>query len=349
MMRPIAKPPSRGLAGTVWVSRVRTSTGRTVQHYMSMTGRAESNAMCARRAVSSTLVFGCSVTRQTAALRSQCEQLRAFVEGSKPVGLRAGSGRAAAYELVRQTLVRFECHRLGREDRRCVRAKMGKVYGVLRGTDHAADPEAGRDRRWLGDRAGAEQRAVVRHGLHAGGDPAAGRAWSRPSTARCLGWRLVRSCADSSRSTATRAWSVWRGCRARTSTTCARRAPTGRSGRPGRRPAPARVGHRRAQGAGAERPARASCAWTSEAISAARIRSQGVQSRQRRRRGHPVRAPRPPCRASPSGSWRRSSKQLKLLFPFRTLGCRGATLRSWRPSTAAFAALLDQLHVGEFT
>ena len=56
------------------------------------------------------------------------EQFRAFVEGSEAVDYKP-KDRAAAYDLVRRTLARFDCHRLGRADRGCVRAYIGKVCG----------------------------------------------------------------------------------------------------------------------------------------------------------------------------------------------------------------------------
>ena len=67
------------------------------------------------------------MTLQTERLRSM-EQLRAFVEGSEPVDYEP-KDRAAAYELVRRTLARFDYHLLGRADRGCVRAYIGKVCG----------------------------------------------------------------------------------------------------------------------------------------------------------------------------------------------------------------------------
>ena len=56
------------------------------------------------------------------------EQLRAFVEGAEPVDYQP-KDRAAAYDLVRRTLVRFDHHRLGRADRGCVRAYTARRAG----------------------------------------------------------------------------------------------------------------------------------------------------------------------------------------------------------------------------
>ena len=67
------------------------------------------------------------MTLQTERLRTM-EQLRAFVEGAEAVDYQP-KDRAAAYELVRRALVRFDYHRLGRADRGCVRAYIGKVCG----------------------------------------------------------------------------------------------------------------------------------------------------------------------------------------------------------------------------
>ena len=56
------------------------------------------------------------------------EQVRAFVEGSEPVDYQP-KDRASAYAFVRRTLATFDYHRLGRADRGCVRAYIGKARG----------------------------------------------------------------------------------------------------------------------------------------------------------------------------------------------------------------------------
>ena len=56
------------------------------------------------------------------------EQVRAFVEGSEPVDYQP-EDRRSAYEFVRRTLVRFGYPRLGRADRGCLRAYLGKACG----------------------------------------------------------------------------------------------------------------------------------------------------------------------------------------------------------------------------
>ena len=56
------------------------------------------------------------------------EQVRAFVEGSEPVDY-PPEERRSAYEFVRRTLVRFGYPRLGRADRGCLRAYLGKACG----------------------------------------------------------------------------------------------------------------------------------------------------------------------------------------------------------------------------
>ena len=67
------------------------------------------------------------VTLQTERLRTM-EQVRAFVEGSEPVDYQP-KDRASAYAFVRRTLAAFDYHRLGRADRGCVRAYIGKACG----------------------------------------------------------------------------------------------------------------------------------------------------------------------------------------------------------------------------
>ena len=67
------------------------------------------------------------MTLQTERLRTM-EQVRAFVEGSEPVDHQP-KDRASAYAFVRRTLAAFDYHRLGRADRGCVRAYIGKACG----------------------------------------------------------------------------------------------------------------------------------------------------------------------------------------------------------------------------
>ena len=67
------------------------------------------------------------MTLQTERLRTM-ERVRAFVEGSEPVDYQP-KDRASAYAFVRRTLVAFDYDRLGRADRGCVRAYIGKVCG----------------------------------------------------------------------------------------------------------------------------------------------------------------------------------------------------------------------------
>ena len=67
------------------------------------------------------------VTLQTERLRTM-EQVRAFVEGSEPVDYKP-EDQAARYAFVRKTAVKFDYHLLGRADRGCVRAYIGKVCG----------------------------------------------------------------------------------------------------------------------------------------------------------------------------------------------------------------------------
>ena len=70
------------------------------------------------------------MTLQTARVRT-LEQVRAFVEGSEPVGF-AGAGREGIYALVRRTLVRLDYHRLGKADKGLVRRYLAKVTGLSR-------------------------------------------------------------------------------------------------------------------------------------------------------------------------------------------------------------------------
>ena len=67
------------------------------------------------------------MTLQTERLRTM-EQVRAFVEGSEPVDCQP-KDRGSAYAFVRRTLAAFDYHRLGRADRGCVRAYIGKARG----------------------------------------------------------------------------------------------------------------------------------------------------------------------------------------------------------------------------
>ena len=67
------------------------------------------------------------MTIHTERLRTM-EQVRAFVEGSGPVDYQP-EDRRSAYEFVRRTLVRFDYPLLGRADRGCVRAYIGKACG----------------------------------------------------------------------------------------------------------------------------------------------------------------------------------------------------------------------------
>ena len=67
------------------------------------------------------------MTLQTERLRTM-EQVRAFVEGSEPVDYKP-EDQAARYAFVRKTAAKFDYHLLGRGDRGCVRAYIGKVCG----------------------------------------------------------------------------------------------------------------------------------------------------------------------------------------------------------------------------
>ena len=67
------------------------------------------------------------MTLQTERLRMM-EQIRAFVEGCEFVDYKP-KDRACAYAFVRRTPVRFDSARLGRADRGCVRAYIGKPGG----------------------------------------------------------------------------------------------------------------------------------------------------------------------------------------------------------------------------
>ena len=151
-------------------------------------------------------------------------------------------------------LARFDCHLLGRADRGCARAYIRKACGfsptqIARLIREQAETGAVEDRR--GRNSGcpfetvygpADIRLLAEVDEAFGGHVGAGDA--------------ARTCTASSRSTATRASSGWRCCRAR------RHGATGPQGR-----------------------------------------AQGGVRGQRGGRGHAVGAT--PCRASPSGSWRR--------------------------------------------
>ena len=67
------------------------------------------------------------MTLQTERLRT-VEQVRAFVEGSEAVDYKP-KNPGARYALVGKTAVKFDYHRLGRADRDCGRAYVGKMCG----------------------------------------------------------------------------------------------------------------------------------------------------------------------------------------------------------------------------
>ena len=70
------------------------------------------------------------VTLQTQRVRS-LDQVRAFVEGSEALDFVEGD-RAGVYALVRRTLVQLEYHRLGKADKGLVKRYLGKVTGLSR-------------------------------------------------------------------------------------------------------------------------------------------------------------------------------------------------------------------------
>ena len=70
------------------------------------------------------------MTLQTEGLQT-LEQIRAFLEGSQPMGFEIPS-REAANDLIAQTLRRFGCARLGRADKGLVRRYLCKVTGRSR-------------------------------------------------------------------------------------------------------------------------------------------------------------------------------------------------------------------------
>jgi len=70
------------------------------------------------------------VTLQTEGLQT-LEQIRAFLEGSQPMGFEIPS-REAANDLIAQTLRRFGCARLGKADKGLVRRYLCKVTGRSR-------------------------------------------------------------------------------------------------------------------------------------------------------------------------------------------------------------------------
>ena len=70
------------------------------------------------------------VTLQTQGLQT-LEQLRAFLEGSQPLGFEVAS-REAAYEFITQTLRHFRYARLGKADKGLVRRYLCKVTGCSR-------------------------------------------------------------------------------------------------------------------------------------------------------------------------------------------------------------------------
>jgi len=70
------------------------------------------------------------VTLQTERVRT-LDEVRAFVQGSEAVDF-AVSDREGIYAMVRRTLVRLEYHRLGKPDKGLVKRYLGKVTGLSR-------------------------------------------------------------------------------------------------------------------------------------------------------------------------------------------------------------------------
>ena len=70
------------------------------------------------------------VTLQTQGLQT-LEQIRAFLEGSQSLDFESPN-RAAAYELISQTLLRFGYPRLGKAEKGLLKAYLGKVTGLSR-------------------------------------------------------------------------------------------------------------------------------------------------------------------------------------------------------------------------
>jgi hypothetical protein len=70
------------------------------------------------------------VTFKTQGLQT-LEQLRAFLAGTGPVDFQVATHQEA-YELIRETLIRFRYERLGKADRGLIRAYLGKVSGLSR-------------------------------------------------------------------------------------------------------------------------------------------------------------------------------------------------------------------------
>ena len=169
------------------------------------------------------------MTLQTGRLRTM-EQVRAFVAGCESVDYKP-EDRACAHAFVRRTLVRFDSARLGRA-RGCVWASIGKVCGfsparITRLVRQRAGTGAVEDRRARNSgRAFGRVCTPADVRLLAEVDEAFG-ALSGLATCELPRFRGGRLCAARSRSAGTGVSSGCRGCRARTCTTCARRAPAG--------------------------------------------------------------------------------------------------------------------------
>ena len=100
------------------------------------------------------------------------DQIRRFLDDSRAVNVRADD-RESTYTIIRQTLVRFEYHRLSKPDKGLVKAYLVRMTGLSRAqltrliAQHRRTGDI-RDRR---RRPGPSQRAASKIGPPGGDDP----------------------------------------------------------------------------------------------------------------------------------------------------------------------------------
>ena len=71
-------------------------------------------------------MFGHLKHRGRLTREASSQQVRAFVEGSAPADYEPGD-QAARYAFAQKTAAKFDCHLLGRADRGCARAYIGRT------------------------------------------------------------------------------------------------------------------------------------------------------------------------------------------------------------------------------
>ena len=177
------------------------------------------------------------VTLQTERVQTLAD-VRAVIDGNDRLDYQF-TDREAAYEFIRRTLVRFNYPTLSKPDKGVIGRYLAKMTGLSRAQMTRLVGQHRATGRVTDRRGGAPVRPFERR--YTGADIRLLRRWTRLS-ATCPAPPRGRSCAVSSRSSASVALSAWRACPTATCTTCAGLAPTNanapRSPRPGRRRSP---------------------------------------------------------------------------------------------------------------